>query len=262
MFTFIKKLFSKKDNDADSYMLPDESSHNPNFVTEPTKITQILKAIEDQAGFCTIELNNSDETYTSNIIAVQENKNLIFINELRPEHGNPKLKQCKQLKLTTYLNNIHLSLVLKDLSAENSQHTTYYKAPLPERIYYPQRRKSPRISITTYQLTFQGTSSRNKFTIGGSAFDISRGGISLIIDNTIARIQRNDQLTNCVLILPDQSKIHFDLVIRFLKPYSNSRNKLMIGGYYCRVKSIKEQKQLEHFFALAERSEIRKQKDI
>jgi c-di-GMP-binding flagellar brake protein YcgR len=262
MITTLKKIFTKKKTIEDSSDFVQEVNDNPNFVTEPVKILQILKAIESDSGFCTIELNNSDQTYNSHIIDVQEHKKIIILDELMPNSGNQLLQQSKQLKLTTYLNNIHLSIALTGLTAGHTQGMGYYKAPFPQRIYYPQRRKSPRITLTTHKMTFQGTSNRTNFSVGGTVVDISRHGIGIIIDNSIARIQRGDQLSHCILTLPDYSKIHFDLVVRFSKPYSNSRTKLIIGGHYSEIKSSKEQKQLEHFFAFAERSEIRRQKDI
>ncbi len=261
MINAIKKIFSKKKPAEESFDFIQETSDNPNFVTEPAKIQRLLKAIESDSGLCMIELEGSEQTYNSRIIDIQENKKIIILDELMPDSGNQLLQQCKQLKLSTYLNNIHLSIALSNLKAEHAQGMGYYKAPFPRRIYYPQRRKSPRIHLNTHKLTFQGTSNRTQFSVGGTVIDISRHGIGIIIDNTIARIQRGDQLSHCILILPDHSKIHFDLIVRFAKPYHNNRTKLIIGGYYSEIKSSKEQKQLEQFFALTERSEIRKQKD-
>ncbi|MCF7970643.1 MAG: flagellar brake protein [Methylococcaceae bacterium] len=259
MFTLIKKIFSKKtaSNDADT----SELNENPNFVTDPAKIIQLLCAIEAKTAFCTIELNNSDETYTSHIIEVQATKQQILLDALVPDSGNALLKQCKALKLTTFLNNIHLSISITDISPTAPHGEPYFKAPLPKRIYYPQRRASPRIVISAYNLTFQGISNRTNFTVGGIVSDLSRSGIGLIINSSNSRLIRGDQLNNCTLTLPNDVSIHFDLLIRSSKPYSNSQTKLLIGGHFNQLKSTKEQNQLEQFFALAERSQIRQKKD-
>ncbi|MDF1584333.1 MAG: flagellar regulator YcgR PilZN domain-containing protein [Methyloprofundus sp.] len=236
-------------------------NRNPNFVTDPTKVIHLLSAIEANTAFCTIELNNSDETYTSHIIDVQAAKQQILLDELVPDSGNKLLKQCKELKLTTFLNNIHLSIVITDISPAESLGEHYFKAPLPKRIYYPQRRNSPRIAISAYNLTFQGTSNRTNFTVGGIVCDISRNGIGLIVNSSTSRLMRGDLLKNCILTLPNELSIHFDLLIRSSKPYSNSRTKLLIGGHFDQLKSTKEQNQLEQFFALVERTQIRLKKD-
>jgi len=259
MFTLIKKIFAKKAAPEDTDSIAE--NHNPNFVTDPAKVMHLLSAIEAETAFCTIELKNSDETYTSHIIEVQVAKQQIFLDELVPASGNVLLKQCKELKLTTFLNNIHLSIVITDISPDESLDNHYFKAPLPKRIYYPQRRTSPRIAISAYNLTFQGTSNRTNFTVGGIVCDISRTGIGLIINSSNSRLIRGDLLKNCILTLPNDISIHFELLIRSSKPYSNSRTKLLIGGHFDRLKSTKEQNQLEQFFALAERSQIRQQKD-
>ncbi|RLA16254.1 MAG: flagellar brake protein [Gammaproteobacteria bacterium] len=261
MFAPLNKVFSKVTTIEDTAKLSTELDTNPYFVTTPAKVLQIIKAIEAESSFCTIELGNSGETYTSRIIDVQEDKKLLSIDELIPAPGNEKLEQCKQLKLTTYLNNIHLSIALKDVSSNIAEGIIFYQAPLPKRIFYPQRRNHPRVAITAHKLSFQGISDRTDFTVGGTVFDISRNGISIIIDTNIARIQRGDQLNNCILTLPNRSNIHFDLIIRVIKPYNEGHSQFLVGGYFSQLKSTKQQKQLEQFYALVERSEIRKQKD-
>lgn len=260
MITSIKRLFSKK-NTAESEDIPNQKKDsNPNFITDPAKIIHLLKDIESETAFCTITLSHSDETYTSHITAVQENKKLILLDSLLPSLGNSLLEQCQTLKLTTYLNNIHLAITLTNVQV-NKSGGSYFSAPLPERIYYPQRRKSPRIGITTFNLKFQGISRRTQLTVGGILYDLSRQGIGVIINASKTRVQRGDELTNCILTLPNKKTIHFDLLIRSTKPYSNSRTKFLIGGHFILIKSNKEQSHLEQFFALAERSAIRKQKD-
>jgi len=261
MLNSIKKLFSKKEI-VEDFVAPKESS-NPNFVTDPMKIIQLLRSIEAETAFCTIELKNSNETYTSHVIEVQTDKKLVLLDELVPESGNQLLKQAKELKLTTFLNNIHLSIVIGNIAHKESAGQQYFQAPLPTRIYYPQRRNSPRIPITSYSLSFQGISNRTNFTVGGIISDISRNGLGLIITSSgNSRLIRGDSLEHCTLTLPNKSIIHFDLLIRSVKPYSNSRTKLLIGGHFAQLKTTKEQNQLEQFFALAERSQIRKEKDI
>jgi len=259
MLTLIKKIFSKKTVTEETDT--SELNHNPNFVTDPSKIIHLLSAIEANTAFCTIEIKNSDETYTSHIIEVQAAKQQFLLDELVPDSGNALLKQCKELKLTTHLNNIHLSIAITDISSAESLGERYFKAPLPERIYYPQRRSSPRITTSAYNLTFQGISNRTNFTVGGIVCDISRNGIGLIINSSNSRLMRGDLLKNCTLTLPNEASIHFDLLIRSSKLYSNSQTKLFIGGHFEQLKSTKEQNQLEQFFALAERSQIRLKKE-
>lgn len=259
MLTLIKKIFAKKKITQE--VVPAVENRNPNFVTDPSKVIHLLSAIEADTAFCTIELKNSDEIYTSHIIEVQAAKQQILLDALVPNSGNELLRQCKELKLTTHLNNIHLSIAITNITPAESLGEQYFKAPLPERIYYPQRRTSPRISISAYNLTFQGTSNQTNFTVGGIVCDISRGGIGLIISSSNSRLMRGDLLKNCTLTLPNEINIHFELLIRSSKPYSNSRTKLLIGGHFDQLKSPKEQNQLEQFFALVERSQIRQKKD-
>ena len=176
-----------------------------------------------------------------------------------PAHGNKLLLTENKLKLSTIYNGIRLAFNLSNITPGSSRGIAYYKTTIPDRIYYPQRRGSPRIQITSLSILFSGISARTKATVGGSIFDLSREGIGINAPNNIARLQRGDVLKNCRISIDNQT-IDFDLSIRFVKTSNQGAGKTLVGGYFENLPS-KNRNKLERFIATLEREEIRNRKE-
>lgn len=258
MLGTLKDFFKKKEEPTISDIYEPEPASNPNFLTDPNKINSLLKDIEQESPLCTISIEGITEEFSSSILDVQLDNKQIILDELFPKHGN-KLLINKKIKLSTIHNGIRLALMLSDITDGSSRGIIYYKSAIPSRIYYPQRRTIPRIQLTVLNIPFSGVSSRTKSSVGGHIFDLSRGGIGIVIPNNRARIQRGDSIKNCRITLDDHS-INFDLAIRFIKTTNQETGKTQIGGYFDNITS-KGQNKLEHFVATLEREEIRKRKE-
>lgn len=260
MFEKLKTLFSKQEDNSSAIeefygLSPYE---NPNFITEPEKIANLLTEIEIGSPLCTVKVDGSDEEFSSSILGVKVDKDLIVLDELIPKEGNDLVRERKSVKLSTFHKGIHLSFSLADVEAGASRGISYYKARLPDRIYYPQRRRSPRIEISSIDIGFSGVSERTGISVNGYLFDLSRGGAGVDLSVNRARIQRGDRIKNCRISFEDY-QMEFDFSVRFVRPASPSTGKIQIGGFFENLSS-KSQSKLSYFIASLERVEIRKQK--
>jgi len=259
MFKKLKSLFAKEettDNNEDN----DELSlfENPNFITDSDKIIGLLSEIEASSPLCTIKIDGVDEEYNSSILGIKSDNNLIVLDELIPTDGNAALQNIKSLKLSTFHKGIHLSFNLSKIEVGYSKGILYYKAALPERIFYPQRRRSPRIEISSIDIAFSGVSERTGISVNGYLFDLSRGGAGIDVPLNRARIQRGDKIKNCQISF-DEYTMDFDFSVRFVKQPASNSSKIQIGGFFEKL-SNKSQTKLSYFIASLERVEIRKQK--
>lgn len=255
----LKQWFSKEEpiasaNEEDDLGLSD----NPNFLTERTKINRLLCELEASSPLCTVQINGSDEEFSSSILNIKSDGSII-LDELTPGHGNSLLQHSKSLKLSTYHKGIHLSFKLSRVEVGSSRGITYYKAALPDRVYYPQRRKSPRVEISTIDIPFNGIAQRTGLSVGGYLFDLSRDGAGITLPINRARLQRSDLIKNCQISFEDYV-MDFDFVVRFVKPIAQGTTKTQIGGIFAGL-SPKSQSKLTHFITSLERIEIRKQRD-
>lgn len=261
MFEKIKNIFSKTapvevENEAlDGDLAPPE---NPNFLTDPERIVKLLCEIEASSPLCTIQIEGSDEDYSSSILDIKVNKNAIILDELIPKEGNALLQGRKALKLFTFHKGIHLSFNLENLEIGHSHGIIYYKALIPERIYYPQRRRSPRIEISAIDIAFSGVAQRTGISVVGYVFDLSRDGAGIEIPVNRARVQRGDKIKGCQISFEDYV-MDFDFSVRFVKPASVGSSKVQVGGFFQNL-STKSQSKLSYFITSMERVEIRKQK--
>lgn len=255
----IKNIFSKarpkEEKAVEENLL---ATDNPNFLTEPDKIIKILSEVEANSPLCTIQIKGLDENFSSTILSVDAGKNLLLLDELVPKEGNAELQRCKSLKFSAFHKGIHLSFSISDIEIGISRGITYYKGSIPNRIYYPQRRKAPRIEIRKSNIQFYGISERTKVPVSGSLFDLSRGGAGINVPLNRARILRGDRLTNCQISFEDYL-MDFDFDVRFVKSTAVGSSNLQIGGVFDKL-SLKSQSKLSHFITSLERLEIRRQK--
>ena len=261
MLEAIKRIFAKSEPAEEIQPEAEEdllAYENPNFLTDPEKIIKLLSEVETNAPLCTVQISGSDNEYSSSILGVKPDKNAILLDELIPKEGNIQLQQSKALKLTAFHKGIHLSFNLDHLETGHSRGITYYKATIPNRIYYPQRRKSPRIEIRDINIQFNGIAQRTGISVGGYLFDLSRGGAGIDIPVNRARIQRGDKIKNCQISFEDYV-MDFDFNVRFVKNISAGSSKVQIGGLFVNLSSKSESK-LSYFITSLERLEIRKQK--
>ena len=260
MLGTLKTLFNKKEKtkNPEPEIYDPEPSSNPNFLIDTRKINKLLKDIEEESPLCTISIDGIPEEFSSSILDVQLESQQIILDELIPKHGNELLININNLKLTTIFNGIHLAFKLNNIKTGSSQGIAYYKAAIPQRIYYPQRRTSPRIQLNNLNIPFSGVSDRTNSTVGGQIFDLSRGGIGITMPNNRARFQRGDLIKNCRISLED-SPMNFDLTVRFVKTVNHGAGQTQVGGYFENI-APKSQNKLQRFVASLEREEIRKHK--
>ncbi|MDX8130218.1 flagellar brake protein [Methylomonas sp. BW4-1] len=258
MLRKLKHLFSKPlptepAHDDDDELL---SFENPNFITDSDKIAKLLGEIENSSPLCTVQVEGED--FSSSILAVKLDKKVIILDELMPKHGNDFLLLNRSLKLSTFHKGIHLSFNLAGIEVGHSRGINYYKAPFPDRVFYPQRRRTPRLEISSIDIPFSGVVQRTGISVGGSLFDLSRGGAGITVPVNRARVQRGDTVKNCQITFEDYV-MDFDLSVRFVKPVSAASAKVQIGGLFENL-SAKSQSKLSYFITSLERVEIRKQK--
>lgn len=261
MFNKLKSLFTKEEIEQNNAADYDDLSpfENPNFITNPDQIVNLLSDIELSTPLCTVQIDGAAQEYNSSILGIKAEKNLIILDELVPKEGNAELQKSRSLKLSTYHKGIHLSFNLSGIELGHSRGISYYKAVLPDRIFYPQRRRSPRIEISTIDIAFSGIAERTGISVSGYLFDLSRGGAGIDLPVNRARVQRGDTIKNCQIIFEDY-QMDFDFSVRFVKPAAINSSKVQIGGYFENVSS-KSQSKLSYFITSLERIEIRKQKN-
>lgn len=260
MLSTIRNIFEKeihtceKDEEPFVPKLPE----NPYFLTDENQIAKLLSEIVEQAPLCSVVPENMRTEFNTSILTLDPDEKIIVLDALMPTHGNQLLAKTQTVKLSTFAHGINLSFQLNDIALNNVQGEVFCTASYPSKIFYPQRRRSLRVKLSTAKLPFSGVASRNGASVGGLVSDISHSGIGFNLSSSGARIQRGDILKNCYLMIDDY-RLDFDLLVRFVKRKSVRQLEMSIGGTFEKL-SGKGQKKLAHFMTRLERREIRKLK--
>jgi c-di-GMP-binding flagellar brake protein YcgR len=241
---------------------PDEADFaeialNPNFVTNPSKIIKLLQQVMTAIPLCSVNLNNSTETFYTSILDIQPDDNLLVIDKLSPAYGNNKLLTCGDLKLTALINGVQLSCKLVLINSDKNHEPEHLITTIPKYIYYPQQRASPRIATTPNSVSFKGTIATSNRSVRGYVTDLSRGGISIYCTSLTDVLSRGDTLKDCQIKLSSELLLTFDLSVRTLKKTSNLGQYRQVGGYFHNL-STHDQKMLDRYVSALEREQIRK----
>ena len=231
---------------------------NPNFITEQGRIQKLIGTIEASSQLCTVTIKGSKKIFSTSIIDFQPEQDCLILDELSPIEGNSLLQAVKVLKLSAYVNGIHLSFKLHVFAHGLKKGFPYYKTVLPTRIYYPQRRKVPRVFIESHTTYFHAQPHKTGNPLIGDVVDLSRGGLCINLTGISVNYERGDILENCWLTLPDGYRLNFDLAVRSVKTLRE--HNIQVGGHFLNMQP-KSKKKLEYFVALLERESIRKQKN-
>jgi c-di-GMP-binding flagellar brake protein YcgR len=232
MLGFIKRIFSRNQllHDFDPELSPKTKLPSSSFITDPEKILKLLNGVEQQTPLCTISFNSIKEVFTTTILEIQSTKSIIIFDQLSPSQGNDLIKKKHSLKISAQFNHISFAFKLTRITTDTANGIIYYKATLPQKIYYPQKREAFRFSTRPYAIRFQGLSSQS-LTIAGNLADISAVGVGIVILDHRIYLQHGEKLSNCSINLPENDSINFDLAIRFVKSI-RCDTKLQFGGYF------------------------------
>ncbi|PKM10931.1 MAG: pilus assembly protein PilZ [Gammaproteobacteria bacterium HGW-Gammaproteobacteria-3] len=230
--------------------------NNPNFVTNPIRIAHLIETIMSPR-ICTVQIKGSKRFFSTSLLDFQPQSGSLLLDEISPKEGNSLIRISAVLKLSTFVNDIPLAFKTTIIDQNLKQGIPYYKAGLPERIHYPQRRKAPRVSIEANTLNFEAHTNTHALAMTGQVYDLSRDGLCINLAETSPPLERGHIIKNCRITLPDAYSITFDLSVRSVK---NLRGKTQIGGYFLNMPSKCKNKLSLHFTFL-ERMAIRKYKN-
>ena len=258
MFKALRQVFSH-DDDQVVNLVSDQG--NPNFITERPKILRLLQQIIESPPLCTVTIRHSNKPFFTSLLEIEKEKGLVVFDELTPEPGNQLLNQAGIGRLSTFINGVHLTFDLKEIVREVSGRQVTYKAQLPQTIFYPQRRSSPRFVTEPSTIDFQGISRDTGMLVKGYVMDISRTGLSLAFSKAGGSIQSGDKLNACEIQLPGDNVFSFDLSVRSIRKVSPTSLQKQIGGFFNSL-SPQNQSRLDRSICALERQQIRKRKKL
>jgi len=239
------------------------NTQHPNFIVGREEIIKLLSDFQEQQIICNINPVQSKTKVarvTCQLLEIQEENNLLLISPFDINHNNLASNKISAFKVSSFYNHVFVAFILSDIKPDSSQNIQYFQAPIPKKIYYPQRREAIRVCTGHENISFIASEIASKTAIKGQVFDLSSSGVAVIISSLQQVLDKGYLLKSCQINLPTGDIIDFDLIVCFAKSYDKSADKFKLGGFFKNMSS-RHQKKLDHYIATLERTAIRNQKN-
>jgi c-di-GMP-binding flagellar brake protein YcgR len=241
---------------ATTFELPECDSGNADVVASRSQIFLLLKRIFEQHCLLTVQVGAEDEPFSTAMIELVGQRRYLVLDELMPGNGQKRLRQCRNITVTTQLNGVGLKFAGRVESANEDAGAPYYKVPFPKRIYYPQRREEYRVTVPLDWGATASIEMHGRRLIDGDVRDISAGGACVQVPaETLRQLSQSPQPALCTLHLPDGLSIEVDAEIRHIVT-NERRNYVRLGIRFLDI-SAADHRRIEHCVASIDRMQTR-----
>jgi len=233
-----------------------DSKKTPKYlVTKKKEIIALLKQAHKKKAFLTLQVADQDKSYTTALLGIYPNHDLIVLDELSPTSGHKQFLQRKEAKVTGRVNGVELRFKTRLVGVGSKSDVAFYKVAMPEVMYFCQQRQSFRVSLKGANIPFFFPGGGMIPSINGYLLDISIGGIGVILNHKVP-LSRGDNLEFCAIQLPEKGDIRFTLQVDAVR--DNARGGGMnFGGHFCEL-SEADQSALQKYIAKAQREHAKK----
>jgi len=233
-----------------------DSKKTPKFlVTKKKEIIALLKQAHKKKAFLTVQITDQEESYTTALLGVYPEHDLVVLDELSPTVGHKQFLQKKEAKVTGRVNGVELRFKTRLVGVGSKSDVAFYKVTMPTVMYFCQQRQSYRVSLKGANIPFFSSGGGTIPSVRGSLLDISAGGVGVILDHKVS-LSRGDTLELCAITLPKHGDIKFTLQVDVVR--ENARGGGMnFGGHFCEL-SESEQAIIQKYIAEMQRKHAKK----
>ncbi len=225
------------------------------LVTKKPEIIALLNQAYKKKAFLTLQIGDQDQSYTTALIGVYPDHDLVVLDELSPTAGHKQFLQNREAKVTGRVNGVELRFETRLIGVGSKSDIAFYKVAMPAALYFRQQRQSYRVSLKGANVPFFSPGSGMIPSMRGFILDLSAGGVGVILDHKVP-LSCGDTLEMCVITLPERGDIKFTLQVDAVR--DNARGGGMnFGGHFCKL-SKAEQTILQKYIAEAQRKYAKK----
>lgn len=250
--------FSAKRSGAQS----DTGTTTDRSVTDPQRIAHLLSRMVERNSLLTVLLPDSNVPYNSAILRTETTaEGYLLLDELTPAAGHHKLKVDSELKISGRLDGVEFAFHTVIVGIDQSGGIAFYKTPLPEWMFYNQRRSHYRARVSGARPVPVYLSRPDGHLSTADLRDISLGGLRARLKRVAdISVARGSHITHCAVDLPKQGKIACALEVVHVHN-SESRGVVTFGGRFVDL-SKEHQSAIQRFIAGLERDTMKSRPGI
>ena len=237
----------------------DEAPSSPrpigDYVIDPVQVFRVLKDLQKCHALLSVRVPGVHRAFLSSLLDVDGEENLIVLDELNPNRGHELLARRDHFVVDALLRKVTVSFRVTNFLIGEQDGIPFLKARIPEEIYYPQRRKSRRITVhSALRIPFQANLAAEPYRLDGNLANLSEGGLAAVVSLPLeAKLPR--ELKNCYVSFPEGDVIGFSLSIRYEKRISKEKQ-MIIGGSFSDIDLVDCAK-IKQFLGALERDQLR-----
>ncbi len=225
-------------------------------VKEPLRIVRLLKDVRDTHALVTVTIPERNQIYNSAILEIDSDKSEILLDELTPPEGHQQLLESRELSAYARVRGVgvYFRTSLREAGIENN--IAFYRAGLPQMLFYGQKRSHYRVRVGLGQLAPVMLTEEEKSITEGQLRDLSVGGIGASFPSGVP-IKVGDRFASCLIELPGGGAISCAIEVRFAQVDPQHRQ-MRVGACFVNLDAAQE-RMVRRCVTELEREAIRKQ---
>ena len=217
---------------ATESILPDSE-----LITDRSRIARLLERLASQHTLLTVVIPGQPQHYTSNIVAVEGD--LVLLDELMPADGHRLLLEVRTLQVAGKLEGIDFRFIATLEGVDTTDDMITYRANLPARLEYRQRRMDYRAHIPIAQRLRVIIDEGDEGVIEGELYDLSLGGVGMILPGETPTLLPGSWY-ECAIEMPDETWLYCQIEFCHSRTIP-AHERHLIGARYADLSPVQAQ---------------------
>lgn len=222
-------------------------------------IVRLLDELRRERALLTVLLGGGKSAFSTAIVELQEQNDVLILDELVPEQGNAMMTQGTRLWVLGQLHGIKTAFQseIRDSGIEDG--IIFHRIAIPAKLRHQQRRESFRAIVALGINAAVHLKPEEGQALSGQLRDLSIGGLSAILPllKELDGMATGTIVPQCEVELLGQGRLSVKAEVRHMRR-NESRKNAQVGLAF-RELQPKDQRQLQRSVSHLEREQLRKQ---
>lgn len=184
-------------------------------VTDAKRLAGLLEGLRASRALLSVRIDDRSVSFNTALLKIDADEGVIYLDELVPAYGHRRVQPGSTLRVSGMLNRMPAHFSTLVLETGRQKGVAYYRATLPTRLDYRQRRASFRVHVPrSYQVEVEFTT-REGEAFQARMLDISQGGFAVTALRN-APVKVLDALEVDDLELPGMKSFACKVQVRYL----------------------------------------------
>ena len=209
------------------------ASTDSSTVSRPGQQSQIFRGLSDSCCLLTIEVEGSEDRFSSSILSVDRNQQVLTLSEFFPASGHQLASKNRKLNVTGFLEgvSVEFSAVIHNIGRDGDD--SFYSMPFPDELTYGQQREDFRVHFGITARPAIELCLKDGSSLVGELINLSVGG-ALAALPAGSTLNAEEALLNCKIRLAEQDTLEINAETRHVQVDSKTKA-LKVGLHFAQL---------------------------